>query len=194
MSAQSEFKVWMQDNCNTLMKAARAIAWHEINADDIFQEALVDVYSKWKNLKDHPNLVAYTIAAMRNKHIDLRRKWERRRDEQEIDLSSMTHILIQNIDATDVIAERLLIQAALASLSPSQRLVFLMHEIEGYPLREISDYLGIPQGTAASHLNRSKSAIGSFIESSMQIASPKKKQIEDISQEKEIFDAEVIQE
>ena len=195
MSTQSEFTDWMRQHAQTLMKAARAIAWHEVNADDIFQEALADVYSKWEKLKDHPNLVAYAIAAMRNKHIDMRRKWERKRDDQETELHSMTNLLLQTIDESDAIAERLLIQAALASLTPSQRIVLFMHEVEGFTIREITETLGMPQGTVASHLNRGKSAIGSFIKYSNQIDSVKRKSLSDSSgKTEEIVDAEVIEE
>ena len=174
------------------MKAARAIAWHEVNADDIFQEALADVYSKWGKLKDHPNLVAYCIAAMRNKHIDLRRKWERKRDEQESDLLSMTNILIQTLDESDRVAERLLVQSALASLTPSQRTVLFMHEVEGYALREIAEILEMPQGTAASHLSRGKLAVSSFVKLSDQLEAPSRKAID--SQPVDVIDAEVIEE
>ena len=192
VSSQTEFTVWMRENSQTLMKAARAIAWHEVNADDIFQEALADVYSKWGKLKDHPNLVAYCIAAMRNKHIDLRRKWERKRDDHESDLLSMTNMLLQTLDDSDRVAERLLIQSALASLTPSQRTVLFMHEVEGYALREIAEILEMPQGTAASHLNRGKLAVSSFIKLSNQIEAPIRKVIE--SQQVEVIDAEVIEE
>lgn len=191
MSTQSEFTAWIEQNSHSLMKAARAIAWHEVNADDIFQEALADVYSKWKKLKSHPNLLAYTIAAMRNRHIDMRRKWERKRDENETELQSMTNFLMQTIDESDAVAERLLVQAALASLTPSQRVVLYMNVVEGFPLREIAESLELPQGTVASHLNRGKSAIESFINFSGEIEYFKKKSI---GNGEEILDAEVVEE
>ena len=195
MSTQSEFTDWLHQHAQTLMKAARAIAWHEVNADDIFQEAMADVYSKWEKLKAHPNLVAYAISAMRNKHIDMRRKWERKRDEQETELHSMTNLLLQTIDESDAIAERLLVQAALASLTPSQRIVLFMHEVEGFTIREITQALDLPQGTVASHLNRGKIAIGSYLKHSDELTTTKRKSIgAQNTKSDEIVDAEVIEE
>jgi RNA polymerase sigma-70 factor (ECF subfamily) len=46
--------------------------------------------------------------------------------------------------------------AALDELSPDQRAVFVLHELEGFSVPEIAQLLDIRQGTAASRLGRGR--------------------------------------
>jgi len=48
------------------------------------------------------------------------------------------------------------LERCLVRLSEGARSVFVLHEIEGYPHREIADLLGIATGTVKAHLHRAK--------------------------------------
>jgi DNA-directed RNA polymerase specialized sigma24 family protein len=67
-------------------------------------------------------------------------------------------------DQTDDVTQRLLVQAALKSLSAIQRAVLVLMYDHGMVLREVSEVLQIPMGTAASHLARGKAAVAAYIE------------------------------
>jgi RNA polymerase sigma-70 factor (ECF subfamily) len=63
------------------------------------------------------------------------------------------------VDATPSPVERLLAEerrqlawAALAELELKRRAVFILHEIDGYPIPEVADALGVPLATAYSQL------------------------------------------
>jgi RNA polymerase sigma-70 factor (ECF subfamily) len=49
------------------------------------------------------------------------------------------------------------IQSAIHRLSDPLRIVFVMHEVEGFKLAEIGEILGIPLGTVKARLSRAKS-------------------------------------
>ena len=48
------------------------------------------------------------------------------------------------------------LERAIASLSPQARLVFLLHDVEGYKHGEIAELTGLAVGTSKAHLHRAR--------------------------------------
>lgn len=48
------------------------------------------------------------------------------------------------------------LERAIGALPPRARLVFVLHDVEGYPHREIADMTGIAPGTSKAHLHRAR--------------------------------------
>ncbi|MFM7699543.1 MAG: RNA polymerase sigma factor [Bacteroidota bacterium] len=159
---QAEFTQWLSERQRMLMKSARAICFDAQNADDVLQEALIDVYEKWEKVRLHENPEAYVIRVMVSKHIDMRRKWARRRQEKETTFDLPQEVL-QIADQSDDVLKRLLVQSALKTLTPMQRAVLVLTYEYGFILREVAVVLQIPPGTAASHLARGKAAVATHI-------------------------------
>ena len=192
---ESEFTAWLSVHQRNLTKCARVICFDRQNADDVLQEALADIYQRWTKIRDHENLEAYTVRVMVSKHADLRRKWARRQTESETTLE-MADFLLESVDNSDDVAERLLVQAALKSLTASQRAVLLLAYEYGYLLREIAEILEMQQGTVASHLARGKAAVAQYVESVPALESRRRGQIQNSSDKDAqiIEDAQVIEE
>lgn len=160
---QIEFTIWLQERQMVFLRAARTICFDTQNAEDVMQEALADVFTRWSKLKAHENLDAYVIRVMVSKHADVRRKWARKREERETSFD-LAESVLQIADQSDDVVERLLVQSALKSLSAIQRAVLLLIYEHGLVLREVADVLEIPMGTAASHLARGKAAVAAHIQ------------------------------
>ena len=160
---QVEFTLWLRENQKAFLRAAKMICFDTQNAEDVLQEALVDVFKRWKKIREHENPEAYLMRVMVSKHADMRRKWLRRQQEKETswDLAENIRDLV---DQTDDVTQRLLVQAALKSLSAAQRAVLVLIYEHGMVLREVADVLQIPMGTAASHLARGKAAVAAYVE------------------------------
>ena len=160
---QVEFTVWLREHQTAFLKAAKVICFDTQNAEDVLQEALADVYKRWSKIREHENPEAYLMRVMVSKHADMRRKWLRKQQEKETSWD-----LAENIrdiaDQTDDVTQRLLVQAALKSLSAIQRAVLVLMYDHGMVLREVAEVLEIPMGTAASHLARGKAAVAAYIE------------------------------
>ena len=160
---QVEFTLWLRENQKAFLKAAKVICFDTQNAEDVLQEALADVYKRWSKIRDHENPEAYLMRVMVSKHADMRRKWLRKQEERETSWD-----LAENIrdiaDQTDDVTQRLLVQAALKSLSAIQRAVLVLIYEHGMVLREVAEVLQIPMGTAASHLARGKAAVAAYVE------------------------------
>jgi RNA polymerase sigma factor (sigma-70 family) len=141
-----------------LIATARGICIDTQIAEDVLQEALADVFKRWDKIKDHENLEAYTTRVIISKHADMRRKWNRKSRESEVELTEALALEYLGQDYESVL-ESMMIQQALKSLTPMQRAVMLLHYEYGYTLKELSRVLKIPSGTAASHLARGKAAV-----------------------------------
>ncbi len=173
---QVEFTLWVRENQKAFLKAAKVICFDTQNAEDVLQEALADVYKRWSKIRDHENPEAYLMRVMVSKHADMRRKWLRK--QQELETSWDLAENIRDIaDQTDDVTQRLLVQAALKSLSAVQRAVLVLIYEHGMVLREVAEVLQIPMGTAASHLARGKAAVAAYVELVPELEKSAKKEI-----------------
>ena len=145
-AAQVEFTLWLTQRQKMLLRAARTICFDTQNAEDVLQEALMDVYERWESVSKHENPEAYVIRVMVSKHIDLRRKWARKREEKEVTFDLPEEVL-QIADQSDDVLQRLLVQSALKTLSGMQRAVLVLTYEYGFVLREVAEVLQIPTGT-----------------------------------------------
>ena len=178
---QVEFTLWLRENQKAFLRAAKVICFDTQNAEDVLQEALADVYKRWNKIRSHENPEAYLMRVMVSKHADMRRKWLRRQQEKETswDLAENIRDLV---DQTDDVTQRLLVQAALKSLSAAQRAVLVLIYEHGMVLREVADVLQIPMGTAASHLARGKAAVAAYVELVPELEKSAKKELTESSQ------------
>jgi RNA polymerase sigma factor (sigma-70 family) len=192
---QVEFTLWLREKQAGFLKAAKVICFDTQNAEDVLQEALADVYKRWSKIREHDNPEAYLMRVMVSKHADMRRKWLRK--QQELETSWDLAENIRDIsDQTDDVTQRLLVQAALKSLSAIQRAVLVLIYEHGMVLREVSEVLQIPMGTAASHLARGKAAVAAYIELLPELEKSAAKELTsplNTVQELEIVVAEVVE-
>ena len=158
-----EFEAWLHERQTTLLRAAKSICFDTQNAEDVLQEALADVYEKWSRVRYHDNPEAYVMRVMVSRHADMRRKWLRKQEERETSWDLVESIRAIG-DKSDEVAERLLVQSAIKSLTAIQRAVLVLFFEHGLPLREIAVVLEIPLGTVASHLARAKAAVAAHLE------------------------------
>ncbi len=188
---QVEFTLWLREKQSAFLRAARVICFDTQNAEDVLQEALADVYKRWSKIREHENPDAYLMRVMVSKHADMRRKWLRKQQEKETSWE-----LAENIrdiaDQTDDVTQRLLVQAALKTLSAAQRAVLVLIYEHGMVLREVAEVLQIPMGTAASHLARGKAAVAAYIELVPELEKSAKKEISKPVDETKVLLAEVV--
>ena len=195
MSSQNqiEFTLWLRENQKAFLRAAKVICFDTQNAEDVLQEALADVYKRWSKIRDHENPEAYLMRVMVSKHADMRRKWLRRQQEKETQWELAENIR-DLVDQTDDVTQRLLVQAALKTLSAAQRAVLVLIYEHGMVLREVAEVLQIPTGTAASHLARGKAAVAAYIELVPELEKSAKKELPgSINNQIEIVIAEVVE-
>lgn len=188
-----EFTLWLKERQTVLLRAARVICFDAQNAEDVLQEALADVYERWQKIKEHENPEAYVMRVMVSKHADMRRKWLRKQQSNETSWELAENIRAIS-DQSDDVAQRLLVQSALKTLSGTQRAVLVLVYEYGFVLREVAKILELPVGTVASHLARGKAAVSAHLELIPEFERSIRNEITGSNERREIVFGEVVDE
>ena len=135
--------------------AARLILRDGELARDAVQEAMIRAWRDLPGLRDPDRFDAWLQRLLANACLDLVRRRKRRVIEVEltpIDAPS-------TVDIATGLADREMLDRALAGLAPSHRAVVALHYVLGMPLPEVAGSLGIPLGTAKSRLHYALAAM-----------------------------------
>lgn len=138
-----------------LDSAARLILRDGELARDAVQETMIRAWRDLPGLRDPDRFDAWLQRLLANACLDLVRRRKRRVIEVEltpIDAPS-------TVDIATGLADRQLLDQALAGLAPGHRAVVALHYLLGMPLPEVAASLGIPIGTAKSRLHYALAAM-----------------------------------
>lgn len=147
------FDSWAQANWSTLLAIARVVAGDPYLADDVLQDVLVDLYSRWDRISGFDNLLGYATRVIGSKVANVRRSAWSRRVRTIDDLSLLDRSEADAIMATDDYLE---VVAALQSLNARQRQIVALHYLLDMPVADISATLGRPVGSVTSDLTRAR--------------------------------------
>ena len=120
-------------------------------AQDAVQETLIRAWRSLPGLRDPETFDHWLHSLVAHACIDLARKRRRRVVEVELTPIHFTEAL----DHAGEVADRDLLDRALARLEPEARAVVVLHFYLDLPLPRVARMLGIPDGTAKSRLHRS---------------------------------------
>jgi len=135
--------------------AARLILRDGELARDAVQEAMIRAWRDLPGLRDPERFDAWLQRLLANACLDLVRR--RRRRVIEVELTPID--APSSVDIATGLADRQLLDQALASLAPGHRAVVALHYLLGMPLPEVASSLGIPLGTAKSRLHYALAAM-----------------------------------
>ena len=135
--------------------AARLILRDHELARDAVQEGFIAAWRNIPTLRDPDRFDAWLRRLVVRACIDVFRRRGRRPIEVEIPALFDPAVA----DATDLFADRELLDLALRRLQPDWRAVVVLHYYLGMPLPEVASVLGIPIGTAKSRHHRSLEAL-----------------------------------
>jgi RNA polymerase sigma-70 factor (ECF subfamily) len=122
------------------------------DAEDVVQDTFL---SFCRDVPDIPqeHLHAWLRRVTVNHCIDRLRRGKRWKEEE---IDEATHPLAARPSSAGV---RIDLERAVASLPDGARLVFLLHDVEGYKHREIGEILGMKVGTTKSQLFRARAML-----------------------------------
>jgi RNA polymerase sigma-70 factor, ECF subfamily len=144
------------------LKGAHAVALSELadarDAEDAVQDAFINALERLDECRDPAAFGAWLRQIVRNRARSVGRR-ERVRQTESLDVAAPRSSLSDPARDLDRAELRRRLEAALATLTPVQRAVVLMHDLEGYRHREIAAELEIPEGTVRSHLFLARRAL-----------------------------------
>lgn len=144
---EQEFTDWAVGCQRSLLRSAYLITGDEHRAQDLVQEALTKVATRWPRLREgNPTAYARTIIA--RDHVS----WWRRRGRESPtsqddgpDRSGRRHPATSHEPEVALVVPR-----ALARLTPAQRAVLVLRHFDDLTERETAEVLGISIGTVKS--------------------------------------------
>ena len=152
------FESIVRARMDAVYRLTAAILGDEADARDAAQETFVAAWRELPKLRDPQRFEAWLQrVAVNASRMTLRARGRRR--VREIPSSEVvalaSHAAADHGPATD--AARL--DLALRRLDVDERAILVLHHLEGRPLAEIADVLGIPIGTAKSRLFHARRAL-----------------------------------
>jgi RNA polymerase sigma-70 factor (ECF subfamily) len=158
------------DRCYAL--AYRILRDH-YRAQDATQQALLGAWRDLPTLRDPERFEAWLYRLVVHAcYVDARatRRWRARVEIVRLDPSTLTEP-----DPARSVAARAELEDAFRSLSPEQRAVVVLHHHLGYPLTEIAEILGIPEGTARSRLHYAVRQLRTVLDDGRSLATSKER-------------------
>jgi RNA polymerase sigma-70 factor (ECF subfamily) len=137
-------------------------------AEDLTQEAFLQLYRKIASFRGesafstwlHRLTLNIVLMRLRKKdlvEVSLEQTLEPpHEDDSPREFGARDHVLHSSLD-------RITLEHAIARLSPGYRLVFVLHDVEGYEHREIAGMLGCSIGNSKSQLHKARMKLRSLL-------------------------------
>lgn len=130
---------------------ALGVTREHADAEDVAQEAFLVALERLEECRDPTRFAGWLTTIVKNRARNLLRREQLREGEP------VPFQVPSGTPGPDRETERAMLRGALAQavgqLSPLQREVVLLHDLEGWKHREIAERLGMPSGTVRSHLH-----------------------------------------
>lgn len=123
-------------------------------AEDLCQETFVNAWSGLPSFRGKAAFATWIHRVAVNAVLGHRRWSESRDDLRAEDLSTVEPFSASTRDGLST--GELDLERAIAGLPEGARAVFVLHDVEGYRHREISEMTGIAVGTSKAHLHRAR--------------------------------------
>ena len=170
MSDPSQFESFMRDYQNMVFTTAYRLVGSETEAEDIAQEVFLKAFRHFDELRASPTLGGWLKTVARNlslNHLQRYRARWRFFSEYETDPASDTgedfvarlpapDTHEQALDTTD---RRVILEKALRSLPPTQRLPLVLYHFENLSYEEIAAALKVSLGKVKTDIHRARAAL-----------------------------------
>ncbi|MEV4343158.1 SigE family RNA polymerase sigma factor [Actinoplanes sp. NPDC049596] len=143
MRTDSEYLAFVHGRVKGLRRTAYLLCGDSHQADDIVQETLTKLYTRWPGIGHVENIDAYVNTMLVRVFLDERRRgWWR---------VALLDWLPERASAPPASPDdRSVVRGALMELPPRQRAVVVLRYLCDLPVREVAQYLGCSEGTVKS--------------------------------------------
>ena len=169
--SSGEFSELVRPHLAALYRLAFRFTGQRFDAEDLLQELLTRLYGRGERLDAVEALRPWLARALYNLHVDQRRSRARTplghlREPADATAGDAAEPRDPGAGPEASLESTLLGQtlgAAVATLADDQRLIVLLHDVEGYKLHEAAAILGVPLGTAKSRLHRARDRLRDYL-------------------------------
>jgi RNA polymerase sigma-70 factor (ECF subfamily) len=165
------FEVLLRPHLDQMYRLAYRFTGQRADAEDLVQDTLVKLYRRRDELSSIRELKPWLGRVLFNQFIDNKRGYGRQAlhlvdstIEPDTTAAPASARLEPDIASAREEATAELIQA-LAQLSEEHRIVLVLHDVEGYKIKEIQELTGVPVGTIKSRLHRARGRLREILAS-----------------------------
>lgn len=177
-SAQKRFQRLVQPHLQAMHGFAYRLTSNSQDAEDLVQDVVVKLYPRLEELESVTQLRPWLNRVLYRQFIDALRKKNRQADRPASDLmeADSQSDWFDTLESDSRSPELELSQArlgplldkALAQLSPDQRTLLLLHDVDGWRQEDVAEVLGVPIGTVKSRLHRSRATLRKYLQECME--------------------------
>ena len=144
---------------------ALAVLGRPADAEDVAQDAFLVAIERLDECRDPARFSGWLVQIVRNRalHAVEKRKLRDPSARGEERWEDEAGELVAHVPASDVVLRGQLL-AALATLTPVQREVVLLHDLDGWTHAEIADALGLSETNCRQHLFTARKALRGRLE------------------------------
>ena len=158
------FEKLIRPYLDMLYRRAFRLTGNPDDAEDLVQDYLFSLYRKEIVLSEYEDLASWLLRGLYNRFIDSVRKQQRTPDHPGLEnddayLMQLPESAPGPLEYTLAQASLKQIQSALDKLSLEQRMLVVLHDVEGFTLAELEEKLDTPLGTLKSRLHRARQEI-----------------------------------
>jgi len=168
-SQAKQFDRLVQPHLQTLFRFAHRLTGNSQDAEDLVQDVMVKLYPRTDELAQVADLRPWLNRVLYRQFVDQTRRDKRRADQplsDHIPESEHGSFMDRHPGETlgplgDMEQERSkqLLDEALNGLSPDQRALIVMHDVDGWRQEDIAQVLEVAPGTIKSRLHRCRQAL-----------------------------------
>jgi RNA polymerase sigma factor (sigma-70 family) len=139
-----------------LYSLAKSLLSNDFEAEDAVQETLLRLWSVRSQLNDHPNIGGFAMQTLKNICIDKLRSKRYKIPNESIEITNNAPNPYQYTEQNDEIA---IIRQIIDTLPPTQRMIIMMRDVEGYELDEIAEITGSDSSAIRVNLSRARKTV-----------------------------------
>jgi RNA polymerase sigma-70 factor (ECF subfamily) len=159
-NTDDEFVTLLRPYVEGMYRLAFRFCGSREDAEDLVQDILIKLYPRIDELRGIDNLQSWLATVLYRQFVDR----TRHRNRSPVQLTEDGETFPITMDNTALQPESLIlnneavdqVQQALLQLNEDQRILIVLHDVEGYKLTEIQQMLDIPIGTLKSRLHRAR--------------------------------------
>lgn len=177
-SAQKRFQRLVQPHLEGLYAFAYRLTGNRQDAEDLVQDVVVKLYPRLSELEGVEQLRPWLNRVLYRHFIDTVRRRGRRADRPASELMDAESQAdwFDSLESDDEVPERVLdreklgpmLDQALAQLSPDQRTLLLLHDVDGWRQEDVAEVLGVAVGTVKSRLHRCRAALRKYLQHNLE--------------------------
>jgi RNA polymerase sigma-70 factor, ECF subfamily len=157
---QSLFREWLAEHTGLLLKVVRSFADGSADADDLFQEILLQVWVSLPNYRGESKATTWLYRVALNTALAWKRR-EKRHREQHSEMTLATFVADPGRGPVESAGNREAVErlyAALRAISPAKRALVILY-LEGLSYAEMAEVIGISEASVGVRLHRIKNEL-----------------------------------